>query len=1289
MQRYELTDGTSSKFWEAGVTGSTLTVRFGRIGAAGQSKDKAFGSAAAAAAELAKLVKEKTGKGYALAGTAAAPPLPAPVAAPASSPVVAPGVAEVSAPAAVATSVLPVPADGERGRLLTAAPLPTRTRPAAPVPRDEAWAELGRLVRAARVGDGEAGEASAWLRAQVDAPQPTAVTVEDARLWRNTLYRARVVDGAPFYDSARSPSRVLVRATVMALAWWLAGHGGAVFLVRLADRLRPPVDRNARSDLGGWADPFEVAMRHALSAAPDAEYDEAAAWCEAVCRAEPDWHLAAFFAFILADDRPEPHPLQPLPVLREAERQGVDVAATRMTIPLQADLPPSVNAPWRTEMVHEFYFYPSELDGAQVAATLTAVARAHGDRVFPSLCWLFPEAKEEDRTALAAAMLDTQDDDALPFLLAFGHEKPIQAALNRAEAAYPAWMLQQYVLALSAGRADPAMRARVLRMLDAHGEGAVRSWAGGLPARAARHLDGLLATRDVPLAPPDAWPAVLREPPWRVKGRTAEPDIVLDLWPVSTPFAYPPGANPVKARYTYRTNQAWLVPDMAALAETLQRAESYKGPSWRSPSPPAEPPPARDAPLQEVQAWLARRLTELSRLRFGIYGTNYMHLYDGLENQPAPLALALWELTGPLLASGIHWSDAAPLFLQRFGDAAMPGLVRLLQQDPLTLFPYALAVDTPDIAPVAAHALLRLKTVRPLAVTWLRAHRRTALMRLLPDAVGTPGEARDAAEHVLRWFATNTRDGPVAVSEATAAYLHADARVTAAVAQVMGRDPLLRVPAKVARLPAWANPALLARPVLKDGGALPEPAVAALLEMLSFSTPENRYAGIPLVRDACTPGSRAAFAWDLFSAWLAAGAPAKDGWAMRAVGWLGDDECARQLTRLIRRWPGEAAHARAVTGLDVLADIGTDVALMNLNGIAEKVKFKGLQERARDRIATLAEARDLTPEELADRLAPDLDLDERGGLDLDFGPRRFRVGFDEFLKPAVRDEAGARLKDLPKPAKADDAGKAADAVARWSAVKKDARAVASQQLVRLEAMLATARRVRPAVFWPFFAAHPLIRHLAQRLVWGVYPDTAPMTAPTLLFRVAEDGTCTDAEDDPVALDVSDAAEGLVGLVHPFQAPDALAAWGTLFGDYEIAQPFPQLGRDTYALTEAERGASETSRFEGVRVESSRVRGMAAGGWPLGGPQDGGVIHWMERPLVFSDGRTGQALQYFEDGLQTGGGDWESKVQTLKTLQLYTRWAASGSDTFRFGELDPLTASEMLRGLHRLAATAVP
>ncbi len=64
MRRFELVEGTSSKFWEVSVDEKELTVRFGRIGTQGQTQLKSFPTAEKATAERDKLVKEKTKKGY-------------------------------------------------------------------------------------------------------------------------------------------------------------------------------------------------------------------------------------------------------------------------------------------------------------------------------------------------------------------------------------------------------------------------------------------------------------------------------------------------------------------------------------------------------------------------------------------------------------------------------------------------------------------------------------------------------------------------------------------------------------------------------------------------------------------------------------------------------------------------------------------------------------------------------------------------------------------------------------------------------------------------------------------------------------------------------------------------------------------------------------------------------------------------------------------------------------------------------------------------------------------------
>lgn len=93
MRRFEFVQGTSAKFWMADVDDTTFIVVYGRLGTAGQRKEKAFPTAEAAQRECDKKVAEKLREGYqevaaagggapaggapaATAGAAAPPPPP-------------------------------------------------------------------------------------------------------------------------------------------------------------------------------------------------------------------------------------------------------------------------------------------------------------------------------------------------------------------------------------------------------------------------------------------------------------------------------------------------------------------------------------------------------------------------------------------------------------------------------------------------------------------------------------------------------------------------------------------------------------------------------------------------------------------------------------------------------------------------------------------------------------------------------------------------------------------------------------------------------------------------------------------------------------------------------------------------------------------------------------------------------------------------------------------------------------------------------------------------------------
>ena len=475
-------------------------------------------------------------------------------------------------------------------------------------------------------------------------------------------------------------------------------------------------------------------------------------------------------------------------------------------------------------------------------------------------------------------------------------------------------------------------------------------------------------------------------------------------------------------------------------------------------------------------------------------------------------------------------------------------------------------------------------------------------------------------------------------------------------------------PAKAPKLPDFFQASALPPPLLADGRALPAPALEVIAEMLAFSPLEPRYPGLERVRALCTRPSLGAFAWALFEAWDSAGAPSKEKWAFGALAHLGDDECARRLAKLIRVWPSEGASARAASGLDVLAALGSDIALMQLHGIAQKVKSKPLQAKAQAKLEQLAQARGLSSEQLADRLVPDLGLDESGALVLDFGPRQFSVGFDEHLQPQLRDASGALLKDLSAPAKSDDAALAADAVARWKALKKDARTLAGQQLRRLEEAMVLRRRWRADEFRACFVEHPLLRHLARRLLWVEYAEGAAPRG----FRVAEDLSMADARDALLTL----CDDAVVGLAHPLElAADELAAFARIFADYEIAQPFVQLGREVYTLAEAERAASAIDRFAGRKVAIGSLLGLESRGWA-------------KDELTIESGRHTQAVRALDDGVRVrlpfAPGAWlgdakSEPVQTLEALEL--------EGLANWGALDPVLASELLREVDRLAVLA--
>ena len=215
-------------------------------------------------------------------------------------------------------------------------------------------------------------------------------------------------------------------------------------------------------------------------------------------------------------------------------------------------------------------------------------------------------------------------------------------------------------------------------------------------------------------------------------------------------------------------------------------------------------------------------------------------------------------------------------------------------------------------------------------------------------------------------------------------------------------------------------------------------------------------------------------------------------------------------------------------------------------------------------------------------------------MTLDFGTRSFRVGFDEHLMPFVRDAEGKRLDALPRAAKSDDKEKAAAAWATWKALRSEAEKVAKDQVARLERMMGDERKVAPDIFLDAFVKHPLVSHLARRLVWGAWNAAGELTTT---FRVSEDGSFATIEDDSYALP----ADVEVGVAHPMALDaGAVMKWSELLASYEIVQPFGQLARRRDPIRDDELLAS----ISGRQAPSGLLYGLRAHGWRAEADYDG-------------------------------------------------------------------------------------
>lgn len=192
---------------------------------------------------------------------------------------------------------------------------------------------------------------------------------------------------------------------------------------------------------------------------------------------------------------------------------------------------------------------------------------------------------------------------------------------------------------------------------------------------------------------------------------------------------------------------------------------------------------------------------------------------------------------------------------------------------------------------------------------------------------------------------------------------------------------------------------------------------------------------------------------DLFHRWLDAGAEAKKKWVLYAVSVHGGEAAIPLLYEQIRELPARSRGAMAAEAVRALAWNGSSSALLLVDQISRRFKYRQVKRAAEEAMLHAAEELGISQEELEDRIVPDT---------------------------------------LP--------------------AKRQLKAVRDAQKLRLTQTFLSGRAWQADRWKALFAEKPVMHPFAVGLIWGVYAgDTLQET-----FRYMEDGTFNTMEGEAFA-----------------------------------------------------------------------------------------------------------------------------------------------------------------------------
>jgi len=441
---------------------------------------------------------------------------------------------------------------------------------------------------------------------------------------------------------------------------------------------------------------------------------------------------------------------------------------------------------------------------------------------------------------------------------------------------------------------------------------------------------------------------------------------------------------------------------------------------------------------------------------------------------------------------------------------------------------------------------------------------------------------------------------------------------------------------------AWAYETPFSPVHRKNGEQATEEYLQALLLCYCAMAKPGISRDAALLAEDLEPQELAVYVGELFDKWMGAGAEAKKRWVLFAASIHGGSDIIQRLYHQIQEWPQNARGAIAADAVQALALSPQPQALLIVDGIARKFKFKQVKAAAGQALEFAASQLGLTREQLEDKIVPNLGFDDHMERRFDYGSRSFTVTITPALEIEIFDENGKKLKNIPAPGAKDDAEKAAAAYADFKEMKKQMKATVSSQKQRLEMALSAERLWTVEAWQALFVQNPIMHQFAIGLIWGLYEEHRLVRS----FRYMEDGSFNTEDEEEYTLP----EQGQIGLAHPIElSGESLETWKQQLEDYEITQPIEQLNRARYYLTQEEQESRSLERFGGMLINDLSLGGkLTALGWYRGSVQDGGVFDTYYR----EDASLGLGAELHFSGSYVGGGSMGGEEVTVYDARFY-------------------------------------